>query len=280
MWKTKLGLGVLDLEGMTAEEEIRLFARTGFEAFFTGWSAPEDIVRWKALADELGMTYQSIHAPFNRCNLMWEICEETQDVIDELKLCVRTCAENDIPILVVHTYIGFVNHAPNMEGVENFRQVVLEAQRLGVKIAFENTEGEEYLAALMTWLGGYESVGFCWDTGHEQCYNWGKDMLALYGNKLIATHINDNLGIRDYNGKITWIDDLHLLPFDGIIDWADSVRRMNRCDYQDILTFELGIRSKPGRHENDTYAKMTNEEYVAEVYKRACRIAELKQRMK
>ena len=105
-------------------------------------------------------------------------------------------------------------------------------------------------------------------------------MLALYGNKLIATHINDNLGIRDYNGKITWIDDLHLLPFDGIIDWADSVRRMNRCDYQDILTFELGIRSKPDRHENDCYAKMTHEEYVAEAYKRACRIAALKQRMK
>lgn len=280
MWKTKLGLGVLGLEGMTPEEEIRLFAQTGFEAFFTGWSSAEDTARWKALADELGMIYQSIHAPFDRCNLMWEVCDQTQKVIDELKECLKACADNQIPILVMHTYIGFETHAPNLEGVENFRQVVLEAQRLGVKIALENTEGEEYLDMLMQWLGGYENVGFCWDTGHELCYNRGRDMLAKYGHKLIATHINDNLGIRDYQGKITWIDDLHLLPFDGIADWEDNVRRMNRCGYEDILTFELGIRSKPDRHENDGYAKMTNEEYVAEVYKRACRIAALKQRVK
>ena len=44
-------------------------------------------------------------------------------------------------------------------------------------------------------------------------------MLALYGEKLICTHLNDNLGIKDFEGKTTWHDDLHLLPFDGIADW-------------------------------------------------------------
>ena len=53
---------------------------------------------------------------------------------------------------------------------------------------------------------------------------------------------------------------------------------MNKCGYNDILTFELTTGSKPGRHENDKYAKMGTDEYLAEAYARACRVAVLKQR--
>ena len=51
-----------------------------------------------------------------------------------------------------------------------------------------------------------------------------------------------------------------------------------KCGYNDILTFELTTGSKPGRHENDKYAKMGTDEYLAEAYARACRVAVLKQR--
>ena len=40
-----------------------------------------------------------------------------------------------------------------------------------------------------------------------------------------------------------------------------------------MALFELNLRSKPGRHENDCYGQMTAEEYLTECYKRACRIA-------
>jgi len=118
-----------------------------------------------------------------------------------------------------------------------------------------------------------DSVGFCWDSGHEMCYNYSKDLLALYGDKLIATHLNDNLGISNFGGRIYWTDDLHLLPFDGIADWDGIAKRLDRCGFNGIMTFELNIRSKPDRHENDIYTKMTIEEYIAECYKRACRVA-------
>ena len=121
----------------------------------------------------------------------------------------------------------------------------------------------------------YDNVGFCWDSGHEQCYNRGKDMLGLYGSKLIATHLNDNLGISDNEGRIFWTDDLHLLPFDGINDWKDIAIRLNRCGYNGILTFELLNQSKPNRHDNDKYKKMSVEEYISECYARACRVATL-----
>ena len=41
----------------------------------------------------------------------------------------------------------------------------------------------------------------------------------------------------------------------------------------DTRDFELNINSKPDRHENDVYGKMSLNQYFTEAYKRACKIA-------
>lgn len=70
--------------------------------------------------------------------------------------------------MIVHTYIGFDSEdIPTKEGIDNFSRVVEEADKLNVKIAFENTEGEEYLKAVMDAFSHCDNVGFCWDSGHE-----------------------------------------------------------------------------------------------------------------
>jgi sugar phosphate isomerase/epimerase len=276
MWNAQLCLGTSGQFGASVEEQIRLFKKTGFDGFFTGWSKNADIEKCKKLADELGMVYQSIHAPFTNAAKMWEA--DAKDAVDELLACLNDCAANSVPIMIVHPFIGFESHTPTKEGIVNFGKIVKAAAEKNVKIAFENVEGEEYLAALMNAFGSYDCVGFCWDTGHEMCYNHSADLLSLYGDKLLCTHLNDNLGIRDFSGNITWLDDLHLLPFDGIADWNAIARRLNDHHYAGILTFELNKKSKPDRIENDVYDKMPLEEYLTEVYKRACRVAALKLR--
>lgn len=273
MWKTKLCLGTNDQFELSIPEQIKLFKKIGFDGFFTGYSNREDIAEYRKLADELGMIYQSVHGPFFKMGEMWENCEDaTAELID----CLHACKENGVPIMVAHTFLGFNSHTPNEKGLENFGKVVKEAESLGVKVAFENTEGEEYLVAVMERFENSPAVGFCWDTGHEMCYNHSKDMLSLYGDKLIATHINDNLGVRDFDGNITWIDDLHLLPFDGIADWQGIVDRLNKCGYNGEFTFELNRCSKPDRHENDFYRDMSVEKYLTLAFMRACRVAALR----
>lgn len=275
MYKSTLCLGTNNQFELSTEEQIKLFKKAGFDAFFTSWD--DNIIRYRELADELDLIYQSVHAPFNNAAKMWKSDTDAQQALNELLCCVKECAKADVPLVVIHPYIGFEVGANISEcGIENFRIVVEEAQSVGIKIAFENVEGEEYLDALMNNFKNYENVGFCWDSGHEMCYNKGKDMLSLYGDRLIATHINDNLGVSDSKGDIFWTDDLHLLPFDGIIDFQNVVSRLNKCGYDDILTFELNRYSKPNRHENDKYAKMPIEEYISECYIRACRVAYMK----
>lgn len=277
MFKTKLCLSTSTQFKLSTEDQIRLFKKSKFDGFFTMWD--EHVAEYKELADELGMLYQSIHAPFGNAANMWQSGEKAEAAVEELLVCVRDCGKIGVPILVVHPYIGFDDGEPTEAGIENFRRVVEEAKKCHVKIAFENVEGEAFLAALMNTFTDDEVVGFCWDTGHELCYNRGKDMMALYGDRLIATHFNDNVGVSDFEGSIFWTDDLHLLPFDGITNWQSVADRLNQHGYQGVLTFELNTMSKPRRHENDKYEKMPIEEYIAECYVRACRLAYMKNGM-
>lgn len=257
------------------DEQIKMLKKTGFEAFFTLWQRDYPIAEWTALAKELGMIYQSLHAPFGGVADIWHDDGEKADAaMTDIIDCIHSASENGIGLVVSHCYIGFDGRVEITEkGLERYKKLVDEAEKCGVCIAFENTEGEEYLAALMKEFGDRKNVGFCLDTGHEMCYNFSKDLLALWGDKLIATHINDNLGIKDYGGKIFWHDDLHLLPFDGICDWDGLAKRLKACDYKGILTFELNKSSKPNRHENDRYDRMSLQEYFTEAYIRACRFA-------
>ena len=277
MYGTKLCMGTKKHFEVPVEQQIELYHQAGFEGFFTEWD--DHIPLYRQTADRLGMIYQSIHAPFYHCADMWGTDEKARAATEEFLHCVQVCAEVEVPIMILHAYIGFgPNDGPNPAGIENYRRVVDLAAEKNVKVAFENAEGEAYLAAVMTAFADYENVGFCWDTGHELCYNGGKDMMALYGDRLIATHLNDNLGVSDFGGVITPTDDHHLLPFDGIQDWESVVRRLNRWGYDGILTFELNRTSKGGRHNNDKYLRMPLEEYIAEAYGRACRVAALKRR--
>lgn len=276
MYKTRLCLGANVQYGIPETEQIKLFCETGFDAFFLVWEKGLNVRKIKEYADGLGMICQSIHAPFVRSADMWEEGERAETAVAELLECLDDCAKNDVPIMVCHAIIGFDKHSPNRRGIENYRKIVEKAKDCGVKIAFENTEGEEYLEALMKAFSEYDNVGFCWDTGHELCYNHSRDMMGLYGDRLICTHLNDNLGIKDFGGEIIWTDDLHLLPFDGIADWRGIAERLNKYNYNGILTFELNKLGKPNRHENDVYEKMDIEVYVAEAYKRACRVAAYK----
>ncbi len=107
------------------------------------------------------------------------------------------------------------------------------------------------------------------------CYNHSEDLLKPYGSLLLCTHLNDNLGVRDPMGKTSWLDALHLLPFDGVADWGDIVSRLQAAGFDGPLSFELNLLSKPGLHDNDKYSEMGMDVYFAEAYARACKIRAL-----
>ncbi len=275
MWKQKIGISIGNQYSLPIQEVIKIIKAVGFDAVSPVYKSDEDLSVVVNAAKENGLLIQSLHAPFGKAAALWShdptVCTPAKN---EILSALDACVQFDIPVLVVHTWIGF-DYEFNAAALRfnNFDEIVRYAKKHNVKIAFENTEGEEYLFALMEHFKENDTVGFCWDSGHEMCYNHSKDLLSKYGDRLIMTHLNDNLGISRADGKTFWTDDLHLLPYDGIADWDHNIERLKKSRPLDILNFELNISSKPNRHENDVYGQMSLTQYFTEAYKRACKIA-------
>ena len=254
----KLGIGLLGGTELPIDDHIALLQHLGWDGFFTGWK-PNKTALFADAAQKYGMAYTSIHAPFHQVAYLWNEGDLGVQVADELIECVRDCATHGVPVMVLHPFIGFGDHVPTPWGIDNFARIIDEADKLGVKLGFENVEGEPYLAAIFEAFAHHPSLGFCLDTGHELCYNRGKDMMALYGHKLCHTHFNDNVGVT--GDDIFWTDDLHLLMGDGIADWAGIMRRIRSADYSGILSCELSLSNKPDKHTHDSYATMGHEAF-------------------
>lgn len=121
----------------------------------------------------------------------------------ELLKDLDDCQAWNVPIMVVHAWVGFEYEFDSSKlYFQNFDELVAKAEEYGMTIAVENVEGEESLFALMERYKDNDKVGFCWDSGHEMCYNRSQDLLAKYGDCLVMTHLNDNLGISRFDGKL------------------------------------------------------------------------------
>lgn len=275
MWNTKLCIGLLGRTGLSDEEQLALIKKVGFDGYFPLWNEEMDLNALCQKGTEMGLMLQSVHAPFGKVDSLWYPNEHTQTVMQRLLACFRASAEVEAPVVVIHPFITFTRNEATAAGIDNYGILVEEAGKLGIRVAIENVEGEAYLDALMDAFHREKHVGFCWDSGHEMCYNRHRDLLADYGDRLFCTHINDNLGIKDPAGSCTFRDDLHLLPFDGIGNWQKNADRLVACGYSGPLTFELKLDTKLNGCDHLIYHPTSVEDYLTQAYIRACRVAAL-----
>ena len=268
----KLVMGLTD-HGESVQEQTRVMKETGWEGAFSVWNENADNRGTARCIKDAGLYYQSVHAPFLDIYLLWESKEEGQKELERQKRCLRECADFGVDLVVEHAIIGMERNTPTQMGVDRFGELFEFAEKLGITIALENTEGEVYLEKLFEVYGSRKNVKFCIDTGHEMCYNGGADLIGKYADKVVATHLNDNLG--QSGEKIVWTDDLHLLPFEGKADWQGVVRRLKKAGYKGDFTFEPETRRIPGRTENERYARISFEEFSADAFSRAKKIKEM-----
>ena len=74
------------------------------------------------------------------------------------------------------------------------------------------------------------SAGICYDFGHANlCGGFHRENLRIIGNRLKATHIQDN----------NFLNDDHLMPFFGKTDWADAMAGLADIGYDGDLTYEI-----------------------------------------
>ena len=267
----KFGFSLQDSYALPMPQVIDLLADVGFCAVSPGWQRDGDLEEIVRCARGRNMTVQTLHGPLRGMPTMWsKVAEVAQPLLEDILQSATDCAKFGIPILVIHPWNG-VDYTFREEDIcfDHFDALVDHAGKLGITVAFENLEGPEYLAALLERYKDCGHVGYCWDSGHELCYTPGWDFLTPYGNRLVMTHLNDNLGVTDPSGNLRGTDDLHLLPYDGIVDWDKTIQRLKTAKKQEILNFELKIRPKGNRCTYDLYSKLSLEEYFRKAYETA-----------
>ena len=218
-------------EGIDYDRLFYMVRDLGFDGLFSGEIHGDDfesMKRVRRIANETGLLYEFSHSKIPGCMELWRHTGKGEDYVKLLKRNIDNCARLEIPILVVHCQPEYQTEPDMALGLKYLEPVVRYAEDAGVKIAFENIDHPQCLLQTMAHFPD-KHVGFCYDSGHEACRGYGYEFLPLVGDRLICTHIHDNDGI----------DDQHLIPFDGKIDWQRVMRQLKDCHYEGPLTLEL-----------------------------------------
>ena len=108
MYKQKIGISVGKQYPIPIADVIQMLKQIGFDAISPEWREGEELTQLMEKARECGLIVQSLHAPFRKATAMWsvdnEICNGAKR---ELLKVLDDCKAWSVPIMVVHTWIGF-----------------------------------------------------------------------------------------------------------------------------------------------------------------------------
>lgn len=257
-------LGIYDCFGygkgysVSFEERYRLIKKVGFDCVMIWWSDKfgrgdgyqEDV----RLARKAELLIENIHTPVHEQNFLSSDNLDGDSVYHTYIQCVRDCCEYDIPTMVIH--LPDDKYPINDLGIKRLEDIIAEAEEKNIQIAFENLNNLSNLALV---LGRFKSknVGYCYDSCHHINYAPDDDLLKLFGDRLMALHLQDNGGIHNQ----------HQLPFDGNIDWENVMRKITVAGYQGVTSLEPM---------NWDYEHMSIQQFLELAYQRAKKLDELR----
>ena len=208
-------------------ERFLLIKNAGFSATSLWWY-DENRNDQPDMARKTGLKIDNIHTPFERPNRLWLDGEDGDDYQNLLISCVNDCRIHNISTAVIHLTSFKENVNVTDVGIKRIGKIIDAAEKNQVKLAFENIKTLEHLDKVFNYFSS-SNIGFCWDSGHENWNHPDKNCLELYGDKLIALHINDNFGDGD----------AHVLPFDGTVNWANKMEILKKCKSVEHFSLEV-----------------------------------------
>lgn len=223
-----------DNENVSVIETIGAIKEAGFKNVFIQWyneicnPSQEEQLRY---VREKGLNVIFAHLGYQNINDLWLENEEGNKLVDRYKNDIKVCKENNIPMVVMHLTRKSVAPKYNEIGLKRLQEIADYAESLGIKIAFENTKIKGYLEYVIENIKN-ENVGICFDSGHNHVHFNDELDLSKFKNRIFAVHLHDN----DQS------DDLHLLPFDGTINWEKLMKNLKNNNYSGPITLELCYR--------------------------------------
>lgn len=239
-----------DNENVTPLETIDAIKKAGFKDVFIQWYNKDweyDQQEQVEYARKQGLNIIFAHLGYQNINDLWEENNKGDKLVENYKRDIKLCKKNNIPMVIMHLTSKKIAPAYNEVGLNRIREIVNYAKELDIKIAFENTKIKGYLEYVIQNIKD-ENVGICYDAGHCHVHFDDEFPYEKFKNRIFAVHLHDN----DKS------DDLHLLPFDGTINWQTVIKKLKECNYSGPVTLELCYRYE--------YLNLTLEEFYKKAY--------------
>ena len=203
-----------------------------------------ELAAWSAAA---GVRLHSVHAPITAFlhGTTWgppfstgaAQAAERARTIDECTRALALAEHAPYRYLVLHLGVPDEYAPPSGDNQHDAVLRTLEAlspvaAQVGVTIAVEVIPNALSTARQLVKLiedEDFPGLGICLDVGHARLQGDVVDALETVAGYLVTTHLHDNGGRRDD----------HLVPFDGVIDWAELAIGFQKVGYDGTLLFEL-----------------------------------------
>ncbi|WP_105616395.1 sugar phosphate isomerase/epimerase family protein [Vallitalea okinawensis] len=239
------------------KERYQLIKKAGFDGVLLWWSehfSRNDYRNGPQIVREAGLFIENIHTPIQYQNNLWLDNQDGEALADCYLQCVVDCAAFEIPTMVVH--LPNEDNPYNALGLDRIKRIAEKAEQLGVNVALENLRNITNVSYVLDQVDSLR-IGFCYDCCHHHNNNPSDDLLSMYGSRLMALHLHDNGG--NYAQ--------HQLPFDGMIDWSTTMKKIAKTNYSGATALEPM---------NWDYKDLSAEKFLQEAFKRAKRLEALK----
>jgi len=260
----KFGISTTVDYSVPIEKIMELAAEAGFDFLSLGadheqshfWEL-DRFNRILAEAEELGIAINSLHVPFGGD---FDLAAGDQvrrklAVANTLKYIERSSTYGiDSVVIHPHHYLEKSKELTLAESEKSLEEIIMQAPE-PVRLTIENLPDERgsWICSRLLDRFGFDELGWCYDSSHENISGRPFHLLDKYCNRLEITHLSDNHGKNDD----------HLVPGEGEIDWPEMRNIIAGNGNIAELLFEVG-----------TGAKLEDpvERYVTQTLKRASEI--------
>ena len=220
-------------------------------------------------AKKMGFKIAYVHLNYKYASDLWTIGENNKICVEDAIRQIKLCSKYNIPIAVFHGTSGnasILSMPPTKHALDCMNKILKVAEECNVKIALENLDmpNFEHFTFLLDNINS-QWLGLCYDAGHHYLYKPEFDILGKYGDRILAIHLHDNL--MDYKFLYDYSRDLHLLPFDGKIDFEKVCKQLASTNYNNVIMLELHKSVTPliKNYKNmnvDTYLTLAKERAI------------------
>ena len=226
-----------------SQENLEKLAAVGIHhtetSYAFDWQRPEPDLRKLAQgADAAGVAIYSFHDDSFLTQLDVPDADARQHAHDDCLAQARGMSFLDAKVMVIHIStpedLETVTKAHLDMAAASVEKLGKACHNLGILIAVENSPRPNSLPYNLKVVERTDPayVGICIDAGHVHCVGLDVTEAVLQaGNRLRHLHIADNHGPEE--------GDVHLIPYEGTIDWRSFYQALERVDYPGVLMYEI-----------------------------------------